>query len=305
MKTLHYTLVDVFTNKPFGGNQLAVFKDDGTLPTELMQKIARELNLSETVFIRPSRNNTADKELRIFTPQIELPIAGHPTVGAAYVLGNEQINSLTQGENKVVFETGVGDITVQIYKDNNGISSVEMTQKTPEFGPVYEDIERVAELLSLSPDDIERNIPVQTVSTGVPFLFIPIRTLAAMEKIKLRTDIWEQSFRVDSNTEHIFTFTSETMNEASTVHSRMFAPAMGIAEDPATGNASGPLGAYLVEHSVVSSSKQTYHIRSEQGIEMGRPSFIDVTVTKRAEQYEQVKISGNCVTIGSGQLVIE
>ncbi|MFS1514963.1 PhzF family phenazine biosynthesis protein [Bacillus sp. SCS-151] len=305
MQTLHYTLIDVFTNQAFGGNQLAVFKENGNLSTEMMQKIARELNLSETVFMRPSRSAAADKELRIFTPQIELPIAGHPTIGAGYVLGMDRISTMKSRLNQLVFETGVGNINVTVKKENDMISFVEMNQKTPVFGPVFHNIKRVAELLAISSEDIDSNLPIQSISTGVPFLLIPIRTLSAMERISLQTDVWNKFFSEDKNIKHIYAFTTETIYESSDVHSRMFAPAMGITEDPATGNANGPLGAYLVEYSVIPKSEQTYKIRNEQGIEMKRPSFIDISISKKGNVYENVSIGGSSVMMGSGQLVFE
>jgi trans-2,3-dihydro-3-hydroxyanthranilate isomerase len=303
MKTLNYSLLDVFTTIPFGGNQLAVFEEDSTLTVENMQMIAKELNLSETVFIRPAKDPSKTKNLRIFTPQVELPMAGHPTIGAAYILAKKGSVETRIGQNDWTFEEGVGDVQVTVHKNQSGIENIEMRHPNPVFGENYHGIGNVAELLSLTIEDLNTSFPIQTVSTGVPFLFIPVRSLQAMKKINFRTDVWEKFFSDNPNTKHIFTFTTETDKEQSTVHSRMFAPAMGITEDPATGAASGPLGAYLVEHAVIPPTENgTYFIRSEQGIEMGRPSFIDIFIRKEGSKYKEVKISGNCVFMGSGQL---
>ncbi|SFA90530.1 MULTISPECIES: PhzF family phenazine biosynthesis protein [unclassified Bacillus (in: firmicutes)] len=303
MKTLNYSLLDVFTTIPFGGNQLAVFEEDSTLTTEEMQMIAKELNLSETVFIRPAMDPSKTKNLRIFTPQVELPMAGHPTIGAAFSLAKKGSIEMKLGQNDWTFEEGVGDVQVTVHKNQSEITEVEMNHPNPVFGETFHGIGNIAELLSLTIEDIDTNFPIQTVSTGVPFLFIPVRTLQAMKKINFRTDVWEKFFSDNPQTNHIFTFTTETEIEQSTVHSRMFAPAMGISEDPATGAASGPLGAYLVEHGVIPPTETgTYFIRSEQGMEMGRPSFIDILIRKKGSEYKEVKISGNCVIIGSGQL---
>ncbi|WP_062238453.1 PhzF family phenazine biosynthesis protein [Fictibacillus sp. FJAT-27399] len=303
MKPLTYTLVDVFTDKPFSGNQLAVFLDDTGLTTEMMQKIARELNLSETVFVQSPSNPANDKKLRIFTPDVELPMAGHPTLGAGYVMAHKGLLEASEGKNEWIFEEGVGDIPVTVYMENGRVLNVEMNQPMPLFGEYFEDRALAAKLLSLSPEDVTGELPIRTVSTAVPFLFIPVRSLDAMKRINFRTDIWEKYFSQNPSTKHIFAFTAETEMKDSTVHSRMFAPAMGISEDPATGAASGPLGAYIVEHTDIAQNQQgVYRIRSEQGFEMGRPSIIDITIRKEKE-YEEVKIGGCSVIMGSGELL--
>lgn len=305
METLKYSLVDVFTTTPFGGNQLAVFHENATLKTETMQMIARELNLSETVFIQPTSDSIRKKRLRIFTPKVELPIAGHPTIGAAYVLADKGILETNKGQNEWILEEGVGDVPVTVYKDDSHISKIEMIQPLPVFGGKYLNTKIAAKLLSLSIEDLDTNLPIQTVSTGVPFLFIPVRSLSAIKKVNFRTDVWEEYFSSNPSTKHIFTFTTETEEADSTIHSRMFAPAMGISEDPATGGASGPLGAYLVEYGVIPPTEnETYVLRSEQGIEMGRPSFIDISIVKEGNEFKKIKIGGNCVIIGSGELYL-
>ncbi len=305
MKTLNYTLIDVFTTKPFGGNQLAVFEEKDNLTPDLMQTIARELNLSETVFIRKASDPNKNKNLRIFTPQVELHMAGHPTIGAAYVMAENGMIETNIGLNDWIFEEGVGDVPVTVEMLDSGISKVEMEQPLPSFGDEYTERELAANLLSLSLEDLDPTFPIQTVSSGVPFLYIPVRTLSAMKKISFRTDVWEKYFSEDPNTKHIFTFATETEEPQSTVHSRMFAPAMGISEDPATGAASGPLGAYLVKHGVVPSETSGIHtIRSEQGLEMGRPSFIDITIIKEGDAIQKVKIGGKSLIIGSGQIYL-
>lgn len=306
MKTLRYSLVDVFTEKPFGGNQLAVFHEEENLSSVTMQQIARELNLSETVFICPPENPENQKCLRIFTPKVELPLAGHPTIGAAFMLADQKMIATSEGANDWILEEKIGDIAVTVYKDSGQIVKVEMTQPLPEFRAHYQKTGLVADLLSLTPKDLDARYPFQTVSSGLPFLFIPVRSLNAIRNIQFRTDIWERHFSHDPDTQHIFAFTTQTEEKRSTVHSRMFAPAMGIAEDPATGAASGPLGAYLVEHGVISKTANgIYHIRNEQGFEINRPSYIDVTIVKSGSQFSLVKIGGTSVTMGQGEIVFE
>lgn len=306
MTILHYELIDVFTSRPFGGNQLAVFHDETELTAETMQKIARELNLSETVFIRPPQNPENQKSLRIFTPKVELPMAGHPTVGAAFVLANKGIIPTEPGTNEWTLEEQIGEIPVMVYKEGTDVAKVEMTQPLPVFGSHFRKPGLVADLLSLSPKDLDHRFPIQSVSSGVPFLFIPVRTLAAMKEINFRVDIWERQFSQNQYTQHIFVFTMQTEEKQSTVHSRMFAPAMGIQEDPATGAASGPLGAYLVEHGVIPPAKDgIYEIRSEQGFEIKRPSYIDIMITKTGSKISEVKIGGQSVTMGKGQITLQ
>lgn len=305
MKSLHYTLLDVFTAKRFGGNQLAVFHGEENLSAETMQQIARELNLSETVFICPPKDSTHEKSLRIFTPTVELPIAGHPTVGAAFVMADRQLIKTQEGKNEWVLEELIGAVPVTVFVEGGKAAKVEMTQPIPEFGEKFPKAGLVADLLSLTSKDLDNRFPAQTVSSGLPFLFIPVRSLDAMRKINFRMDIWERHFSKHADTQNIFVFTTETQERQSTVHSRMFAPAMGIAEDPATGAAGGPLGAYLVAYGVVPhNSSGIYRIRSEQGAEMKRPSFIDITVTESAGQFKQVKIGGISVLMGQGEIFL-
>jgi len=305
LKTLKYSVLDVFTTVPFGGNPLAVFYEETNLPTETMQKIAKELNLSETVFVQKAENTNHQKRYRIFTPNVELPMAGHPTVGTSYYLAQNNLIPTEEGENKWIIEEQVGPISVSVYKKGTAISKVEMIQPTPTFGDIFEDREAVAKLLSLSIDDLDSSLPIQTVSSGVPFLYIPVRTLSAMKQIFFQNDIWKKYFSENPNTKHIFVLCLETEELTSTVHSRMFAPAMGIPEDPATGGASGPLGAYLVEYGLVQpESSGTYFIKSEQGFEMGRPSYIDISIRKESNKYTEVKISGTSVIMGAGEIYV-
>lgn len=302
---LNYSLIDVFTTKHFGGNQLAVFTDEHELPTEFMQKIARELNLSETVFVLPGKKPNS-KKLRIFTPGTELPMAGHPTIGTAFILAKEGLIKTDNGITTFIFEENVGEIEVSIFKDNGEITKTEMVQPLPIFKNTFTDRDLVAELLSLNIDDLDADKPIQTVTAGIPFLYVPVKSLKAMNNIQFRLDVWNQSFAPHEDRKHIFVFSNEVVHDKSTVHSRMFAPAMGIPEDPATGSASGPLGAYLVKyHMVKPNDKQEYHIRSEQGIEMNRPSFIDIKVASENKSFQKVSIGGPSIKVGKGLLELE
>ncbi len=299
MGKLNYRLVDVFTNRAFGGNQLAVFPDAGELPSSLMQAIAGELNLSETTFVSTPQDAQNDFRVRIFTPMAELPMAGHPTVGTAHVLAVEGIIARSAISTRVNFEEGVGAIPVTINFKDGAPDWIEMQQPLPRFGPRIDDIDAVAEMLSLSTEDISATkLPVEVVSCGVPFLFVPLKNLEAIRRVRMRLEVWERAFRGVTPAE-VFVFTEEVENSGSRVHSRMFAPLFGISEDPATGGASGPLGCYLVRNGVVSATPSVELI-SEQGIEINRPSFIKIGIEQRGGQITSVRVSGQCFLMGGG-----
>jgi trans-2,3-dihydro-3-hydroxyanthranilate isomerase len=300
MRKLRYHLIDVFTHQPFGGNQLAVFTNGRGLPPHLMQQIAKELNFSETTFVLPPQEASNDFWVRIFTPAVEMPMAGHPTVGTAFVLALEQLIDGSNPETMVRFEEGVGVIPVRVQWANGQPVLIKMSQSLPKFGPEFTDRTMMAEILSIDPTGIEPNYPLQVVSCGVPFLYVPLKNLATIRQIKLRYNLWEQRLK-DFASPHLFVFTLETALENSTVHCRMFAPALGIAEDPATGAASGPLGCYLVKYGLVKKAQQVTVV-SEQGFEIGRPSFIHIEIEQEHEQITAVTVGGQCVYIGEGYL---
>ncbi len=247
MRKLRYHIVDVFTNRAFGGNPLAVFTNGRGIPAELMQLIAKELNLSETTFVLPPDDPENDYRVRIFTPASELPMAGHPTVGTSFILAREHMIELGADEITIKLEEGVGTIPVTL-KFKDGVPDIIwMQQPLPRFGPRFEDAGAIAEMLSIAPDAIETAWPLEVVSCGVPFLFVPLKDLESIRSIRFRLDVSERALR-DFGVSEVFVFTKETELEGSSVHSRMFAPGLGVWEDPATGGASGPLGCYLVRH---------------------------------------------------------
>lgn len=298
---LNYHLLDVFSNQPFGGNQLAVFADPPLdLPSSTMQLIAKEMNLSEVTFVFPARDHQNDFRVRIFTPARELPMAGHPTVGTAYLLAYLGMIDEIAKSHSLTFEEGIGPIQVTVESDGDGIpENVLMRQPLPQFLDIYEDREAIAQMLSLRPEDLHPKAPVQALSNGLPFLYVPIKSLEAIRRLSLRLDLW-QGLLLGKPGENVFVSTTETENPGSTVHSRMFAPALGIAEDPATGSASGPLGVYLLKYGLVDSRE----IVSEQGIEMGRPSFINISVDKQGDKFTEVTVGGPCVYMGQGTLFV-
>ncbi|HEX9989127.1 MAG TPA: PhzF family phenazine biosynthesis protein [Chloroflexia bacterium] len=300
MPDLRYHTLDVFTDRPFGGNPLAVFTDGRGLSTETMQSLAKELNLSETTFVLPPQDPANHFQVRIFTPAAELPTAGHPTVGTAYILARQKMIDTSGDVASIRFEEGVGVIPVELQLSNGIPTMIRMTQPLPTFGPRFESVEVMADMLSIDPALINANLPMEVGSCGVPFLFVPLRNLDAARKVRLRQDIYYRELS-DFATQHVFVFTQEVENEGSTVHSRMFAPALGVAEDPATGIASGPLGCYLLRHGLVSPEGGTAKIVSEQGIEMGRPSFIHIEIEEEGGEIKRVRVGGQCHYMGEGR----
>jgi trans-2,3-dihydro-3-hydroxyanthranilate isomerase len=296
MRELRYEVVDVFTTTAFGGNPLAVFLDGQGLSTEMMQTIAAEMNLSESVFLLPPEDAANHHRLRIFTPKRELPFAGHPTVGTGFVLHR---SSMVQA-NALRLEEKVGLIHVDVSPQSDGLVMVTMQQPVPQFGEIIEDRAVIADMLSVTPDAFIKSLPLQVVSAGVPFVYVPVKSLAHIRECRLRLNVWEQHLR-DKSANQILMFTPETEQPGSTVHSRMFAPSMGIVEDPATGAAAGPLGAYLLRYGLVT-PEQAGKMVNEQGIEMGRPSFIHIAVSGTPENITGVSIGGTSVHIASGTL---
>jgi trans-2,3-dihydro-3-hydroxyanthranilate isomerase len=296
MRRLHYHRVDVFTDRAFGGNPLAVFANGRGVSTETMQAIAKEFNLSETTFVLPPDDPRHDWRVRIFTPGRELPMAGHPTVGTSFVLAREHLIRRDSEETTIILEEGVGPVPVRVEFRSGEPSYAEMSQPLPSFGPRLEDRRAAAAMLSLDEHDIDESLPLEVVSCGVPFLYVPLKSLDAARRARPRADLMD---KVRDVPPEVFVFTRETEGEGSTVHSRMFAPALGITEDPATGAASGPLGCYLVRYGVVPRSAAA-EIVSEQGIEMGRPSYIHIRIESAGDKITGVKVGGQCHFAGEG-----
>ena len=295
MRQLAYHLADVFTDRAFGGNPLAVFTDGRGIPDPLMQSIAKELNLSETTFVLPPDDAKHDFRVRIFTPKSELPMAGHPTIGTAFVLAREGMLK----KSEAVFEERVGPVPVSIELGADGPGFIEMRQPLPKFGPRFEDANAVAEMLSLDRHAI-RDLPLEVVSCGNPFFFVAIDTLKSIRHIRFRSDLAEKIVKKTGAT-GVFVFTQEVEIASSQVHGRLFAPGEGILEDPATGSAAGPLGCYLSRYGLTVRADETRSVL-EQGIEMGRPSFLHIRIRHVGGEIAAVHVGGGCSYMGSGQL---
>lgn len=304
MRKLRYILVDVFTDRAFGGNPLAVFPDGQGITSAEMQALAKELNLSETTFVLPAEQAEHDYKLRIFTPALELPMAGHPTLGTSFVLAHEGMVKLVEGETRITLEERVGPIPVSFQARSGSVKSIEMQQPLPSFGERFERREVIAEMLSLSPTDLDETLPLEIVSCGVPFLFVPLKSLEAIKRLSFKRYVHDRELS-ESAAMGVFVFARGGETEGATVHSRMFGPKFGIAEDPATGAASGPLGAYLTRHNVVDTRHEEVEIISEQGIEMGRPSFVRIRITHQGQEITRVRVGGQCHYMGEGTFTLE
>jgi trans-2,3-dihydro-3-hydroxyanthranilate isomerase len=303
LKSYRYTHLDVFTDRIFGGNQLAVVLDGRGLSTGAMQAIAKEMNFSETTFVLPPERPDTDARVRIFTPAEELPMAGHPTIGTTYALARAGIvappvDSLTLG-------LGIGPTPVSLEWKGEELSFVWMTQQRPTFGEPAADGAAAAATLRLPAESVTgTGLPVQVASCGVPYLFVPLTTRRAVDSAVLDTDAYD-AFRRAAGIDDVpvFLFSTESGADNGTVYSRMFAPGAGIQEDPATGSACGPLGCYLLHNKVVTAERAGTML-NVQGVRMGRPSYIHIAIGVDGGVILSVRVGGQSVFVGEGTLYL-
>ena len=303
MPRYRFLTADVFTDRVFGGNPLAVFPDGEGLTTAQMQRVARELNISETVFVLPPKVAAHTRRLRIFTPATELPFAGHPTVGTAFVLATIGEIALESEVTGIVFEEGVGPVpvTVRGSKGQPQFAQLSVAQ-LPEFGGDMPSIEIIAAALSLEPEDIlTGDAAPQVVSCGVPFLFVPVASRAALGRARMRRDLWETHL-AESAGPQTFVFCYDPELPGSHIRSRMFAPAMGIEEDPATGAAASALSGYLASRDGTAEGTLAWTV--EQGFEMGRPSLLEIEADKAGGEITAVRVGGRSVMVSEGSMEI-
>jgi trans-2,3-dihydro-3-hydroxyanthranilate isomerase len=290
---LPYEIWDVFTHKPLQGNPLALLPDASQLSDAQMQAVAREFNLSETSFVLPSEK--ADVRARYFTPSRELPVAGHPTVGTTFALHRH--GKIKGEEFKLELKAGIYEVGLE--HSQSKLVRAWMNQGVAKRISDVADKALVAQALNLSETDI-MDLPIQFVSAGNPFLMVPLKSLDALAKAKLVSQIF-----TTVNGQHVvgvFAFTTATTDVK--VRGRMFAgEGTGISEDPATGSAHGPLGWYLATHGLLEFRGDTAQFISHQGVEMGRPSELHVRVTKIRDDFS-VAVGGHAVLVAEGTLLI-
>jgi trans-2,3-dihydro-3-hydroxyanthranilate isomerase len=292
-RAYQFVQVDVFTNRIFGGNPLAVFLDGHGLSDGEMQAIAIEMNLSETTFVLPPDDPAHAARVRIFTPSAELPFAGHPTIGTSWVLRDRGVVAADAGS--FVLELGIGPISVRVDQD-----FLWMNQGAASFGPVVDDRAAVADAIGLALDDLLPDMPVQPASTGSPFIYVPLRDPATVDRVAPKLDAYQQLVRrVGWGTRSAFFFAPKPDGGA---YARMIGIGRGmLREDPATGSANGPLGAYLVKYGIARGDG-VVEIVSEQGTAMGRQSFIHLRVESVNGEPGSVEVGGQVVPVFEGVL---
>lgn len=297
---LHY---DVFTDIRFEGNPLAVLPDARGLTDAQMQTIAAEMAFSETTFVLPAEEDGTDVRMRIFTPAQELPMAGHPTIGTTFALAREGV--IRPGATRFMFGLNVGPTPVDLEWSGETLAFAWMTQRVPEFGARYEDAavqQQIVAALGLDVADLAEGLPLQVVSTGVPFLFMPLHSRTAVDRAAPNVEAMRR-LEDEYGLNHCYVFTTESGQPEATAYSRMFAPVLGIMEDPATGGACGPLGGYLVQHGLVPPS-DTRSIVNLQGVTMGRPSWLHIQVEGAPGAVGHVRVGGSSVLVATGVLEV-
>lgn len=313
MPTFRFVQFDVFTEKVFCGNPLAVFPEAEGISDERMMQIAREMNLSETVFVLPADKENVLRRLRIYTPMREIPFAGHPIVGTWTALAQENVVPLPEGGNgwqRIFHEVGIGVLPVDIeFKDGKPLQ-VEMTQGKFQILDEIDDGHEQAELaraLGLAREDLDESLPIQVITTGLPCLAVPVRSLADLRDIHVNSTLLAEVYQRHGGT-GCHAFTRETIEVgAARAHARFFAPADNIPEDPATGSACGALGGYLVHHGGLNLEPEDgrYKFVIEQGDFIHRPSRINLTVKGTAGAVEEVKVGGPAVLVARGEVLFD
>ncbi|MHA1906455.1 MAG: PhzF family phenazine biosynthesis protein [Candidatus Thorarchaeota archaeon] len=300
-KELKFVHVDAFTEQPYGGNPAGVVLGSDNLTDEQIQKIARELNVQETVFV--SGSYTADYRFRYMSPTGEVDFSGHATIAAFHALVEAGLAEISQDVTMFSLETHSGILQIEIVKnDTSGHHEVQITHEKPEFLDTYDSVE-YAEALGLNLVDIMSLYPIQTVNTGLPTLMVPVISLEALQKVK---PDWEKLEELSSDADYVAiqVFTKDAHEVTSDAHARHFAPALGVREDPVTGAAAGCQGSYMVHYGWISSINTVSSIVIEQGHMMDRPGKVIVEVQGTQNDIQQVKVSGTAVTVIKGTILV-
>lgn len=294
---MNFYIVDVFAVGKYTGNQLAVFTGDGVgeLSDVQMQRIAKEMNYSETTFIPSTEMRDGGYDVRIFTPEKELPFAGHPTLGTAYIIQQEIVKNWVE---RLILNLKVGQIPVNLHYADESVEWLWMEQKTPTFGQGFS-ADKIASVLNLDGSEIDSRFPIEEVSTGVPFIIVPLKNLEAIKRIKVNKDKYFELIE-KTQAKAILVFCPETYSQENHLNVRMFADYLGVPEDPATGSANGCLAGYLVEYSYFGS--EAINLRVEQGYEIGRPSLL-LLKAQRGKQGIEVSVGGKVILVAKGEFV--
>ncbi len=288
-------IVDVFAEEKYAGNQLAVFRDVKTLSDTEMQKIAKEMNYSETTFILSEEKRNGGYDVRIFTPEEEVPFAGHPTLGTTYVIQHEIIREPVK---TITLNLKIGQIPVTLNYIGENIDILWMKQMNPTFGLIF-DPEPISQLLSVDKRDIDNRFPIQEVSTGLPFIIVPLKSLDSLKQTKINRDKYFDLIR-NTEAKAALGFCPETYSQENDLNVRVFADYYGVPEDPATGSANGCLAGYLVQFRYFGENR--INIQVEQGYEIGRPSLILLRAEEREDKID-VSVGGRVVMIAKGEFI--
>ena len=294
MKNLSFYFVDVFAEEKYAGNQLAVIRNARGLSAFQMQRIANEMHFSETAFILSDEKRNGGYEVRIFTPASEVPFAGHPTLGTAYVIKHSVSDEIT---DEVILNLKVGQIPVVFKREKRNEETLWMKQIRPTFGKTL-DAAKVSAMLNLSVQEIDSRYLIQQVSTGLPFVIVPLKTLDAVKRVRIDKD---EHLKLAKETQaEILVFSPETYRKENNLNVRVFVDLYGIPEDPATGSANGCLAAYLSRYKYF--GDDAVDVRVEQGCEIGRPSLLYLKAQKRQGEI-QVSVGGKVVMVAQGELL--
>lgn len=305
MRRYRFYQIDVFTDRRLAGNALAVFPDAAGLDPAHMQALAREMNLSETTFVFAS--DRATRRVRFFTPTAEIPLAGHPTIGTWWTLAERgSVDLPSDGVTQVTQETGAGVLPVNIRTVDGQPAEVVMVQAAPHFGPTVTDVGALGTALGGGPDLVAREPVPQVVSTALPQLMVPVTSLGALAAVPSGGRGGDLATLLRTlGTDCAMCFTRETVAPEATVHCRMFAPGLGVPEDPATGSAAGALGAYMVRYGLLAATNHTARLVVEQGLEIGRPSRINVEVdVGPSGDIVEVRVGGQAITVIEGEVTL-
>ena len=304
MSSHAFVTLDVFTDTRFGGNPLAVFPSASAIPEDLLLPITREFNFSETTFCYPPAHAGSAARVRIFTPGGEVPFAGHPTVGTAIalVLGGDA-PSAREGTTRLVLEEGVGPIAVTVTTADGVSPSAQFaTARLTEEGPDAPPRGVLASVLSLEENDFaDAPFTPQALSCGIPFLLVPLATVDAVSRARVRLDGWEQALRASWSPE-VFVFARDPGAGATHFRARMFAPRLNVPEDPATGSACACLAGYLAQRSAQQDGTLAWTV--QQGVEMGRPSRISIEADRTGGTLRAIRVGGSAVLVSEGSLHI-
>ena len=290
-----FYIVDVFAEEKYSGNQLAVFRFGQELSVKEMQKIAQEMNFSETTFVSSEEKHDGGYDVRIFTPKTEVPFAGHPTLGTAYIIQKEIVKTNVK---EIVLNLKAGQIPVIFGNDKDYSNALWMRQLDPVFGERYS-AKVLSKILGINSNEIDERFPIQNVSTGLPTVIVPLRRLKSVRKAKIVNSRY-LDFTESISAKTILIFCPEVYDKSHDLNVRFFAGRYGIAEDPATGSANGCLAAYLIKHRYL--EREKIDLKVEQGFEMGRPSLILLRAEQKGEKIT-VRVGGKVKMVAKGELL--